>query len=180
MSLPQRAFRYFLMLRHARETHMKYLALLLTLLPSIALAGECDQWTAAMEEDEGGSVMTARICAGTGNAAHELFVRCGGPDNLSIRFIPVAPTGYPPEGPEFKTDLEFAFGSDVVTRNAHYEDMDGAMVTDLDIGTPFAQMLQSRPDMKVRDVSGIVPGATFSLNGAKAALDKLIKSCSSP
>jgi hypothetical protein len=156
------------------------IALLLMVLPLPALAGECDRWSASMEEDEGGSVMTARICAGTGNPNHEFFVRCGAPGELMIRFIPLAPDDYPPGGGDFQTDLKFSFGQDVIVKSAHYEDMDAAMVTDFSVSEPFANMLGSRAEMTLADVNAKVPGATFSLKGSKAALDKLMATCQKP
>jgi hypothetical protein len=159
-------------------TAMRFLAALLLLtLPLPALADQCDRWTAAMEEDEGGKVMMAHVCKGTGNAAHELFLRCGASGELSIRFIPVASSGYPPNDGNFSTDFKLSFGQEVITRKAIYEDMDGAMVMDFSIGEPPTDLIQSATEMTLADTSGKVPGATFALKGSKKAVDTVIKSC---
>ncbi len=154
----------------------RWIALLLMSLPVPAAAAECDHWTAAMEEDEGGKVMMAHICAPTGNAAHELFVQCGAPGELSIRFIPVAPTSYPPSQ-NYQTKLEFSMDQEMFTRPAQYEDMDGAMALDIKIDAPFVGVLQTQKQVMVSDTHGKVPGATFTLKGSKAALAKVIAAC---
>jgi hypothetical protein len=154
-----------------------WIALLMMTTPLSVAAAECDRWTASMEEDEGGSVMMAHTCAPAGNAAHELYVQCGSPGELSIRFIPVAPTGYPP-AQNYTTELEFSIDQEMFTRPARYEDMDGAMATEPKIDSPFVNALQARNELTVSDTADKVPGATFTLNGSKAALAKVIATCS--
>jgi hypothetical protein len=152
------------------------LAILLLSSPAFA-AENCNAWTAAVEEDEGGPVMTARICAGTGDIVNELSFQCGARGELMIRYIPVAPANYPPAGNgNFETDLEFSLGQEMFTRHARYEDMDGAMATETTID-PFVSTLTIRKQVDVADVSGKVPDATFTLKGAKKALEKLIATC---
>jgi hypothetical protein len=158
---------------------MRRLAVLLFLaLPLPALADQCDHWTATMEEDEGGKVMMAHVCKGTGNAAHELYLQCGAPGELSMRFIPVAPTNYPPNDGNYATDFKLSFGEQSVTHKAVYEDMDGAMSINFPIDDPVTALIQSAPEMTLSDAGGKVPGATFPLKGSKKAVDTVIKSCS--
>lgn len=154
----------------------RWIALLLMSLPLPAVAAECDHWTAAMEEDEGGKMMMAHICAPMGNAAHELWVQCGAPGELSIRFIPVAPAGYPPSQ-NYQTEIEFSMDQEMFTRPAHYEDMDGAMAMDTKIDAPFVGVLQSQKEVMLSDTNGKVPDATFTLKGSKAAFAKVISAC---
>jgi hypothetical protein len=94
-----------------------------------------------------------------------------------IRYIPIAPENYPPAGNgNFETDLEFSLDQERFTRHARYEDMDGAMATETEID-PFISTLMIHKQVDVADVDGRVPGATFTLNGAKKALEKLIATC---
>jgi hypothetical protein len=170
-------FRYSLESKEEELRMKAWIALLIMALPFPAAAGECDQWTAKMEEDEGGSVMMAHICAPAGNAAHELYVQCGAPGELSLRFIPVAPKGYPP-AENYTTELEFSMDQEMFTRPAQYEDMDGAMATDAKIDSPFVTTLQTQKEVMLSDTKHKVPEATFTLKGSKAALSKVISTCS--
>jgi hypothetical protein len=154
----------------------RWIALLLMSLPIPAVAAQCDHWTAAMEEDEGGSVMMANICAPAGKATHELIVQCGAPGELLVRFIPVAPTGFPPSQ-NYQTEIEFSMDQEMFTRPARYEEMDGAMAMDTKIDAPFVSVLQTQKEVMISDTTGKVPGATFTLKGSKAALAKVISAC---
>lgn len=140
-------------------------------------AGGCDTWTAAVEEDEVGPVMTARICSPTGNAAHELSVQCGAQGSLMIRFIPVAPPDYPPNGGNYETRFAFLLDTHLFTRDARYEDMDGAMAMETNIGDSLVEGMMRRKEITLSDANGKVPGATFTLDGAKKALEKLVATC---
>jgi hypothetical protein len=152
------------------------LAILLLSMPAYA-AESCDTWSASMEENEGGPVMTARICSGTGDIVNELSFQCGAKGELMIRYIPAAPENYPPAGDgNFETDLEFSLDQEMFTRHARYEDMDGAMATETKID-PFISTLMIQKKVDVNDVNGKVPSATFTLKGAKKALEKLIATC---
>lgn len=158
--------------------------LLFCLLGSSALAQQCDRWTAKMEEDEGGPRMTASTCAQASASVpedqHDIFVQCGTRDSLWIRFLPFADgQSYPPGGDEeYKTRLKFSVGQDSFTLDAHYEAMDGALVMDTEINTPFVTALMARKEVTVSDVNNDkVPAVTFALKGAKKAFEKLIKTC---
>jgi hypothetical protein len=157
--------------------------LLFCLLGSSALAQQCDRWTASMEEDEGGPSMMASICAhasaSTPEAQHDLFIQCGSKDSLSIRYMPFADESYPPGGnEEYKTKMTFSLGRETFTLDAHYEAMDGAMVMDTEIDAPFVKALTSGKQFMLSDIGNdTVPVATFTLNGAGKAFEKLIKTC---
>ena len=153
----------------------RMIALLLMALPFPAVAGQCDHWTASMQEDEGGPVMMANICAPAGKTNHELLMNCGGEGKLSIRYLPAE---FLPAVSGYKTDIEFSFDQEMFTRPAQYEEMDGALVVDIDIDSPFFSVLQSQKQMMLSDTAGKAPGATFTLKGSKAALAKLIATCS--
>jgi len=153
------------------------LAILLLSTPAYA-AESCNAWHASLDEDEGGPVMTARVCSGTGDVVNELSFQCGAKGELMIRYIPVAPENYPPAGDgNFETDLEFALGQETFTTHARYEDMDGAMATEEIKIIPFLSALKKQKALDVADVKSKVPSATFTLKGAKKALEKLIATC---
>ena len=158
-------------------------ALLFSLIATSAFAQQCDRWTAKMEEDEGGPLMMASICAQASasepEAQHAILVQCAGKDALSIRYLPFADGSYPPGGDEeYKTKVAFSLNQEMFTLDAHFEGMDGALVMETDIKSPFVDVLMAQKDVTLADVnSDKVPVATFPLKGVKKAFDKLIKTC---
>ncbi|MGV3551929.1 hypothetical protein [Rhizobium sp.] len=150
---------------------------------SSALAMQCDRWTASMEEDEGGPRMMASICAQASSsvpeAQHALFFQCAGKDALSIRYLPFTSGDYPPGGnEEYKSKVEFSLNQEMFTLDAHFEGMDGALVMELDTKKASLNALMAQKKITLTDVnSDKVPSATFTLKGAKKALEKLIKTC---
>ena len=153
---------------------------LMLLMPLPALAGQCDRWTAGMEEDEGGSVMAARTCAPKGDLEIELVAQCSGPDHLMVRYLPMTPPGKMDEQPEYKTTLEFKVGEQSFQHEAHFEGMDGALVIDFAIASPMLAAMQTGASISVIDKSGLVPPAAFPLKGSRSAFEKLTKTCAKP
>lgn len=156
--------------------------LFLCLLGTTALSAECDRWEASMQEEEVGPVMTASICAqtseGTPETQHLLLIECAGEGSLWMRYLPFAENNYPPGGDqEFKTEIKFSLGQEVFTEPARYEDMDGAMAMDTTVDAPLIGAMTRQKQLILADVSNKAPGATFTLNGAPDALEKLIKAC---
>lgn len=154
----------------------------LCLLGSTAIAAECDRWTASMEETEVGPLMTASTCvpasASNPNFRHEFFIQCAGEGSLWMRYIPFAEKDYPPSGDQgYETKLELALDQKVFTESARYEDMDGAMAMGTTVDAPLISAMMGQKQLILSDVNGKVPSTTFSLNGAREALEKLIKAC---
>lgn len=157
-------------------------SLVLSLLGSPALAAGCDRWSAAMQEDEGGPVMTAQICvrasASPPEAEHILLVQCGGGGELAMRYLPFAQGDYPPGGnEEFETDMQFSLDGAQFTEAARFEGMDGAMAMATRIDGPLAEALKTGKQVTVSDPGGKVPAATFTLAGSRGALEKLAAGC---
>lgn len=155
--------------------HLVFATLIAIPLPALA-AEQCDHWTAGMQEDEGGSVMTASICAPAGKDKAYLSLTCGEPGKLSIRFLPAPTKGFPP-GDNFKGKLEFSLDLKMFDLPSVYEEMDGALATDTEIGAPMVDMLQHEKQVTVSETSDHGPDATFSLKGSRAAFQKLIADC---
>jgi hypothetical protein len=156
--------------------------LLFCLLGSTAMAQQCDRWEASMEEDEGGPTMMASICARTASSdpaeQHFILVQCGPDDAVSIRYLPFAGASYPPGGnEEYKTKIELSLAKEKFTVDAHYEAMDGALVMD-SVNKSLVTVLLKQKRFMLSDVnSDKVPVVTFTLNGAKQAFEKLMKTC---
>ena len=156
--------------------------LLFCLLGSTALAAECDRWTASMQEEEVGPLMTANIClpanAGKPEFRHELFIQCAGEGNLWIRYVPFVEEGYPPGGDQgYETQIKFSLGQDIFAEPARYEDMDGAMAMDTTVDAPLIGAMMRGKQLALSVAKGKVPAITFTLNGAREALGKLVESC---
>ena len=154
------------------------ITLFLCLLGSPAFAAGCDRWTASMEEDEGGPRMTAAICTGTGDDVHHFLVQCGADGELGMRYIPAPSTNYPPgDTTNFRAEFEFSLDQEMFTRQAQYEEMDGAMAMSTKIGDAFLEVMMIQKAFVLGDVDGKLPGVTFTLKGSREALDKVIRSC---
>lgn len=159
---------------------MRLLAASAILLLPVSLAhaaDNCDAWTVAMEEHETGPAMTARICAHAAGGTHELSYQCGAPGTYNVRFIPAAPTGYPPNDGNYETQFHVLVDNHLHTRLARYEDMDGAMVIESYIDDSLFAGLIRKEEFTLSDVKGKVPSVTFTLKGAKEALEKLTATC---
>lgn len=142
-----------------------------------AFAGECDQWSASMEETEGGSEMVARTCMPDGDAIFELTVSCGSPGQLMLRMIPVAPESFPPGGFEYKSRFTVSVDGKPTDIPMVYEAMDGAMSSDLDIKGPLLAAMMSGKKLDIVDSKGQVPASGYTLEGAKTAIATVIKEC---
>lgn len=146
-----------------------------TLAPP-ALAGECDQWSAAMQEDEGGPVMTAAICAPK-SASQPLLVTCGD-DALAFRWLPDMPDTFPPGGNmEYKARLTLNIDGKAVSLEAGYEAMDGAMAFYPRRNDPLIALLKHGNSLEISDPKKVLPTVTFTLKKARQALEKVEKSC---
>jgi hypothetical protein len=135
-----------------------------------------------MQEDGGGPVMTASICArassSTPKAQHLLFVQCAGEGALWMRYIPFAPDNYPPGGDQgYNTEIEFSLDQEMFTEKAQYEDMDGAMAMSTKADSTLISVMRSQKQVILSDVNDKAPSATFTLKGADKALEKVIKAC---
>jgi hypothetical protein len=156
--------------------------LFLCLTGSTAMAAECARWEASMQEDEGGPVMTASICAqasaSTPEAQHLFLVQCAGQGNFWMRYLPFAADNYPPGGDQgYNTEIEFSMDQEMFTEKAQYEDMDGAMAMNTTADSTLISVMRAQKQFILSDVNDKAPGATFTLNGADAALKKVIDAC---
>ncbi|MCB1446588.1 MAG: hypothetical protein KDJ87_12575 [Rhizobiaceae bacterium] len=143
-----------------------------------AQASECGRWSAAMQEDEGGPQMTARVCVGAGQALQDFSVQCGGDGTLSLRYLPAASTNYPPgEAENFEADLTLSLDRETFTRRARFEAMDGAMAMTTKIGDSLVEALMHGETFVLSDADGKLPGIAFPLRGSRQALVRLIGSC---
>jgi hypothetical protein len=152
-------------------------ALLLSAAPVLAAS---DTWTAEMQEDEGGPVMTAWV-DGTGAAGDAIppAIRIMCFDEVSFRFDPgVVAEGEGAMTPGNEADLLLKTDKAELTRHALYEDMDGALAVYVPKDDALIDMLRTGAtiDISVPERAAF-PVRTFTLKGSSAALATLFASC---
>ena len=139
----------------------------LQILP--AAAGSCS-WSAKMEEDEGGNVLTASVCGGPKQDAHLLLV-CLGQPMLSYDLGPAGPQ---PE-PGASATFDFGAGGKTVTKKLQLEEMYGYFVVQMKPSDPLLELLQGDGDVTV---SAAKYGKnSFPLTGSSKAIKKVLASC---
>ncbi|MDR3372934.1 MAG: hypothetical protein P4L98_04320 [Ancalomicrobiaceae bacterium] len=146
-------------------------------MQTVAEAAPCGTWKAAMQEDEGGPRMTASVCVGTGDQPASLNVACGG-KLFSMEYSPLDAEALPPDGNmEFKAKFAFFDGKRRLEVIGQYQAMNGVMEFQWKRGDVLTDMLKSEGTLSIEDASKHIAAATFPLTGAKAAIEKLEKTC---
>jgi hypothetical protein len=142
-------------------------ALLLLTVP-VSAAG----WTAGMEEDEGGPVMTASVTGeGPGDFPPMLRMNCG--DEVGLRYLMSGDSG----GPNDADDFLFSTESDEIKLHMQYEEMDGAFAAYFPTSDPVIDLLEAGADLLVTNPAGVYPPQSFTLEGSSDAIETLLKSC---
>ena len=143
-------------------------ASLLTALP--AHAASCS-WSAKMEEDEGGSVLTASVCGGSKADAH-LMLACFGKPVLSYD---LGAAGQQLE-PGISGTFTFKASGKSVTKKLELEAMYNYFTTELSgPADPLLALLRGKGDLTVSaDKYG---EASFPLTGSSAAIGKVLAAC---
>ena len=151
----------------AKLLPMLIAATALQLLP--AAAGSCS-WSAKMEEDEGGSVLTASVCGGASEDAH-LMLTCMGQPTLSYD---LGAAGQQLE-PGISASFEFSADGKTVTKKLDLEAMYNYFVAQLTPSDPLLELLQGKGDVTV--VSTSYGRNSFPLTGSSKAIRKVLASC---
>lgn len=143
------------------------LAVLLGAQP--VFAASCG-WSAKMEEDEGGSVLTASVCGGPKGDAH-LMLACF--DNPMLSYD-LGDSGQQLE-PGISGKFDFKADGKTVTKTLQLEAMYNYFVVDLAKADPLLDLLRSKGDVSVSaekygDIS-------FPLKGSSAAIGKVLAQC---
>jgi hypothetical protein len=135
-----------------------------------AFAASCSGWAAKMEEDEGGSVLTASVCGGPKGDAH-LMLTCFDTPVLSYD---LGATGQQLE-PGISGSFEFKADGKAVTKTLQLEAMYNYFVMDLAKADPLLDLLRGKGDVSV---SAAKYGQTsFPLKGSSAAIGKVLAQC---
>ncbi|WP_246675260.1 hypothetical protein [Mesorhizobium sp. B2-3-4] len=133
-------------------------------------AATCGGWSAKMEEDEGGSVLTASVCGGPKGDAH-LMLTCFDTPVLSYDL------GTAGQQPETGVSGSFDFKADgkTVTKTLQLEEMYNYFVVNLAKADPLLDLLRSKGDVSVSAAK--YGQASFSLKGSSGAIGKVLAQC---
>ncbi|WP_245492485.1 hypothetical protein, partial [Mesorhizobium sp. M4A.F.Ca.ET.020.02.1.1] len=134
-----------------------------------APAASCS-WSAKMEEDEGGSVLTASVCGGPKGGAH-LMLTCFGKPTLSYDLGEAGPE----LGPGIKASFAFRAGGKTVTKTLVLEAMYNYFTTQFGSTDPLLGLLRGKGEVTV--TSDKYGENSFSLADSSAAIGKVLAEC---
>lgn len=134
-----------------------------------AFAASCGGWSAEMEEDEGGSVLTARVCGPKGDA--QLKLTCFDKPVLSYD---LGDTGQQLEE-GISGAFDFKANGKTVTKTLQLEAMYNYFVVDLARADPLLDLLRGKGDVSVS--SAKYGQSSFPLKGSSAAIGKVLAQC---
>lgn len=135
-----------------------------------AFAASCGGWSAEMEEDEGGSVLTARVCGGPKGDA-QLKLTCFDKPALSYD---LGDTGQQLES-GISGPFDFKADGRTVTKTLQLEEMYGYFVVDLAKNDPLLDLLRGKGDVLVS--SAKYGQSSFPLKGSSTAIGKVLAQC---
>jgi len=130
-------------MRNERTRLLPMLVACITLQILPAAAGSCS-WSAKMEEDEGGSVMTASVCGGAKQDAY-LMLTCLRQPILSYD---LGPAGQQLE-PGISASFDFVADGKTVTKKLDLEAMYNYFTVQLKPSDPLLALLKGKGDVTV-------------------------------
>jgi len=135
----------------------------------------CTVWSAQMQEDEGGEVFTAQVCAKDLPDAY-LVMTCSG-STLYLRYDLAAGAERSPN-PGETAGVDFTIGMSIQRVSMQYEEMDGMFAAEVPAAGPLVALMASGEELKVADGAGLYPAHVFRLAGSSSALKELLGHCS--
>ncbi|RJT29289.1 hypothetical protein D3227_32435 [Mesorhizobium waimense] len=123
-----------------------------------------------MEEDEGGSVLTASVCGGP-KADAQLMLTCFGKPTLSYD---LGAAGAQLE-PGISASFVFKAGGKAVTKTLELEAMYNYFTVQMDSADPLLDLLRANGEITV--ASDKYGENSFSLGGSSAAIGKVLAEC---
>ena len=134
-----------------------------------AFAASCN-WSAKMEEDEGGSVLTASVCGGPKADAHLMLVCFDKP----VLSYDLGPAGQQLEE-GISASFTFKGGEKSVTKKLDLEAMYNYFTTELSKDDPLLALLRGKGDVTV--TSDKYGENSFPLAGSSSAIGKVLAQC---
>lgn len=135
-----------------------------------AFAASCNGWSAKMEEDEGGSVLTASVCGGPKGDA-QLMLACFDTPVLSYDL------GDAGQQLEEGISAAFDFKADgkTVTKTLQLEAMYNYFTLQVPKADPLLDLLRSKGDVSVSAAK--YGEISFPLKGSRTAIGKVLAQC---
>ena len=133
-------------------------------------ADSCE-WSASLEEDEGGSVMVASSCEGNTEFGPALRLLCG--DGINIRYNRLGLDADPP----LSSTLVLTSGEKSLSADVVFEEMDGAFAAYVEKGSAIISLLQTGNQVGVTLKGVDLPPRIISLKGSSTAIDTLMNAC---
>jgi hypothetical protein len=143
----------------------------LSAAPAAAAPPACGVWTAGMEEDEGGPVLTASVCSDGSTGSPQLLLQCFGGALLSYDLGSTAGNIEPGAKAKFTFDID----GKSIAREMTLEAMYNYYTLDLKPDDPLLAALSDGLQLRVE--SADYGANAFSLRGAKAAIGKVLAGC---
>lgn len=143
-------------------------AMLLAARPSAAAS--CNGWSAKMEDDEGGKVLTASVCGGPKGDAY-LMLTCFDNPILSYDLGAAGGQGEPDASGSF----DFKADGKTVTKTLRLEEMYNYLVADLAKADPLLDLLRGKGNLSVSAAK--YGEISFPLKGSSAAIGKVLAQC---
>ena len=134
-----------------------------------AYSASC-KWSAKMEEDEGGKVLTASVCGGPKADAHLMLVCFEKP----VLSYDLGAAGQQLE-PGNSASFTFKGGEKSVTKKLDLEAMYNYFTTELSKDDPLLALLRGKGDVTV--TSDKYGENSFPLAGSSAAIGKVLAQC---
>lgn len=162
------------------------LAAVLLLTPLTALAQDvavdeeeelpaCTAWSAQMQEDEGGEVFTAQVCAKDRPDAYLLMTCSAGA--IFMRYDLAAGAERSP-GTGETAGVDFTIGVSTQRVDMQYEEMDGMFAAQVPAAGPLVALMASGEALRISDGAGLFPEHSFRLAGSSSAIKALLAHCS--
>jgi len=131
----------------------------------------CNRWSTG---DTGTGQMMASICTGPTDKKSELLIECGGPNKISVRYIPYRDVE--PEGnSSFMVDWTAA--GETISLKMPYEADDGALTDYPDMSDRIVELLKTADRITARSTDGKYGPDDFTLSGSSKAIAIVRKSC---
>lgn len=140
----------------------------------VAAAEACNTWTAQMQEDEGGPVLTASACAVDRPDAYLALTCFEG--RVYVRYDLAVGAERSPDFGEV-ADVDFTVGVSIQRLSMTYEDLDARHATAVPANGPLMALLKTGESVTVVDAAGQYPEHSFSLAGSSSAIANLIAQC---
>ena len=143
-------------------------------LPAAAQQQQCGTWEAASQDDEGGPVLAATVCADGADASPGITIKCF--DKVDVRYDlgQKEPAAIEPGATGRFT---FTSGTTVVTKKFQFEEMDGMFAVEVPKTDALLTLLKSGSRVTVTDPAGKFQPHDFSLSGSTAAIGKVVAEC---